>query len=333
MMMDKNDLRALANAVKDGGASFFAPAMRDGMVTLVEPLPGDDIILDSGNTNLPLKRFLFPWSETLYTYDNGAIEESVLPDTQVVVLGGKPCDAHSLEHLDRVFLDECIVDPYYLRRKNNAMIISVACSIPRSTCFCTSVKGGPSDTRGSDMIVHVLKDMLLFESCSEKGGEFLAEHSGFMSEPGAEHIAERDRQVDAALKGMPPFDLKDIEKKLGGCFDSPVWKEISASCLGCGACTYLCPTCHCFVLHDENRFERGKRIRVQDSCMYPSFTAEASGHNPRMAKGDRVRQRVMHKFRYTMENLGEIFCVGCGRCIVDCPVNIDVRETLARVMK
>ena len=61
------------------------------------------------------------------------------------------------------------------------------------------------------------------------------------------------------------------------------------------------------------------------------FTKHASGHNPRPDQASRYRQRVMHKFAYTVSNVGETFCVGCGRCISHCPVNIDIREILEEV--
>ena len=70
-----------------------------------------------------------------------------------------------------------------------------------------------------------------------------------------------------------------------------------------------------------------------DSCIFPAFTAEASGHNPRSSGGQRMRQRVMHKLRYAFESFEEIFCVGCGRCVCSCPVNVDIRETIAEVMQ
>ena len=39
----------------------------------------------------------------------------------------------------------------------------------------------------------------------------------------------------------------------------------------------------------------------------------------------------MHKFHYTPESFGEVFCVGCGRCVARCPANVDIRETVAEV--
>jgi ferredoxin len=120
-----------------------------------------------------------------------------------------------------------------------------------------------------------------------------------------------------------------MKEKLDGIFEEEVWETITNNCLGCGACTYLCPTCHCFDITDEtNGKGDGIRIRTWDSCQYPLFTLHASGHNPRVNKKQRMRQRLMHKFSYTVEKNDAIFCVGCGRCVIHCPVNLDIREML-----
>ena len=40
----------------------------------------------------------------------------------------------------------------------------------------------------------------------------------------------------------------------------------------------------------------------------------------------------MHKFLYyPAREEGAALCVGCGRCVVQCPVNIDIREVLTHV--
>lgn len=331
-MADKHRLFELAGAVRESGASFLVPVIREGAAVFAESL-SSDVSIGRGNTKLPLKTLLFPRSEILYAYAKGSAAEAALPDTRSVVFGTRPCDAHSLLHLDKVFLDEKFTDPYYKARRDNTTIISLSCSDPRPTCFCTSVNGGPADAKGSDAIVHELGDGLLFQSCTEKGEGFLARFSALFSEPESAVVMARDRKIEALEKEVPRIDLAGLEAGLEARFASEIWREISASCLGCGVCTYLCPTCHCFAIHDDGFIDGGKRVRVHDSCMYPSFTAEASGHNPRKRKTDRVRQRVMHKFRYTVENYGETFCVGCGRCITECPVNIDVRETIAEMRK
>jgi ferredoxin len=99
-------------------------------------------------------------------------------------------------------------------------------------------------------------------------------------------------------------------------------------CLGCGACAYTCPTCHCFDIVDEGNAAGGARVKNWDSCQFPMFTMHASGHNPRSTQGQRQRQRIQHKFRIYPEKFGETLCTGCGNCTRNCPVELGVLNTL-----
>jgi formate hydrogenlyase subunit 6/NADH:ubiquinone oxidoreductase subunit I len=61
--------------------------------------------------------------------------------------------------------------------------------------------------------------------------------------------------------------------------------------------------------------------------MFPIFTVHTTGHNPRETKVQRTRQRFMHKLKYFVDKYDAgIMCVGCGRCVSLCPVNIDIRR-------
>ncbi len=122
-----------------------------------------------------------------------------------------------------------------------------------------------------------------------------------------------------------------ITASLDRAVDSPLWDRVHRTCLGCGVCTYLCPTCHCFVISDTKRGARGERVRCWDACQYPAFTLEASGHNPRPTPRERLRHRMLHKFSYFPKDFGKHACVGCGRCVEHCPVNLDLREVIAAV--
>jgi ferredoxin len=141
-------------------------------------------------------------------------------------------------------------------------------------------------------------------------------------------IRARDDQAAAAEKKVPVVKTSGVKQRLDKEYESPLWEAVAERCLGCGACAYLCPTCHCFDVTDEGKDGAGKRVRTWDCCQYSQFTHHGSGHNPRPSRKERARQRIMHKFRYNVDNFHAVFCVGCGRCIEYCPVNVDVRETL-----
>ena len=128
-------------------------------------------------------------------------------------------------------------------------------------------------------------------------------------------------------------DISSLFSKTKEIWNEPIWDEIAAKCVNCGACAFVCPTCHCFDVSDEGKGNKGKRIRLWDSCMFAIFTKEASGHNPRSQSTQRVRQRVMHKYNYFMDNYDEHLCTGCGRCVVVCPVNLDIREVIKKIIK
>ena len=70
---------------------------------------------------------------------------------------------------------------------------------------------------------------------------------------------------------------------------------------------------------------------IRDRCQGALCFAIAGGHNPRPTQAARQRQRYMHKFLYYPEREGAALCVGCGRCVEQCPVNIDIREVIGFV--
>jgi sulfhydrogenase subunit beta (sulfur reductase) len=324
--------RLIAAAAKD--AIFYAPVEGSNGIEYVETTGEQPIAYDYVNVKLSPKGLFFPQREVMCRFCGDTLQEVPVPDGKFIVFGGRPCDARSLLYLDRIFEDQSsqFADPYYVTRRQNALMITLACNEPAATCFCTTVGGSPTESAGSDIMVSELGDDLLFEACTEKGKTFMETYHEFFRKPTDVLMSTREENAKLAAEALNNRNAKFIlpaKEKLDSIFEEEVWETITNNCLGCGACTYLCPTCHCFDITDEtNGRGDGIRIRTWDSCQYPLFTKHASGHNPRVNKKQRMRQRIMHKFSYTVEKSDAIFCVGCGRCVLNCPVNLDIREML-----
>lgn len=169
-----------------------------------------------------------------------------------------------------------------------------------------------------------------FEPLTEKGKTILA-GNGFEDGSAYKEQAQKAQKKVAALVKKPFDTLEGTPEKLLALFDNDqFWAEETAKCISCGACTYLCPTCYCFNITDEQVGNTGERIRSWDACMFSHFTLEASSHNPRPNKHQRLKNRVGHKFSYYPKKYqGVTACCGCGRCIRYCPMSVDISEIVA----
>jgi sulfhydrogenase subunit beta (sulfur reductase) len=299
----------------------------------------DNINFDYRNSKRSLKEFFFPQSETLFTFE---VDKNETPKTsgnineeekQNVLFGIRPCDAMSISLLDTVFNGNDPQDYYYTKKRNTSCIISLACNKPSATCFCTSVGCGPDAENGADIIFFELSGRFLVKTITPRGKEMIDSLQELLKPAADNDVEEKTNLMKTARNKLGKiFEGIDVEKKLEN-FNAPYWEKIHQKCLGCGVCTFLCPTCHCFDITDEVIKSCGRRVRTWDSCMFPLFTLHASGHNPRPTHKERMRQRIMHKFNYALKCYNEIFCVGCGRCIIHCPVNMDIRRIIMEIME
>ncbi|MGI6308838.1 MAG: 4Fe-4S dicluster domain-containing protein [Dethiobacteria bacterium] len=313
---------------------LYAPQKVGETLRFVPVTPENKLDLEFSNTTVPPKSVLFPQVETLYQYELGKTDLN-LPDggEERVLVGVRPCDARAMAIVDNLFSWD-IDDPYYLAKREKTTVIGLACSEPGMNCFCTSVGGGPASTEGLDLLLTDLGEVFLLQSLTEKGKRLCQEAEGTLEQATEEEVTSAEKlHQEAAGKIVRNIDTGGISEKLPELWDSSLWQDVSEACLGCGTCTFLCPTCHCFDIQDEAEGLEGRRCRVWDSCMFSEYTLHASGHNPRPTRRERTRNRVNHKYSYFVTKFERTACVGCGRCINLCPVNIDILNILAEVIK
>lgn len=299
----------------------------------VEEEPQADAWEGYSNTTVPPKELMFPETETLFRYRLGQPDiDASPPDTgkKRAVMGIRPCDAQALSIIDRVFGWD-FQDPYYQNRRENTTLVGLACDDPCANCFCPSLGGGPANEEYLDAIMYDLGEVFYLKTITEKGEELAGALSGVLEDAGEAEKKAAGEQVEAALSKIErSIETGGIPEKLPSLYGHPFWEQFSDRCLGCGICTFLCPTCHCFDIQDELEHFDGRRARVWDTCMFEEYSLHASGHNPRPTRKERTRNRISHKYSYFPENFDVIACVGCGRCINYCPVNIDILDILEK---
>ena len=320
--------------------NFYAPIKEQGNLVFKKVVNPDTIILDYYNSKIPPKEILFPETEVLFEYKTDGknvteiIERTDLEEKNII-FGIRPCDAHSFVLLENFFAFGDVKDEIFLKKRKNSLLIGIGCNTPRSTCFCTSLEGHPFMKDDMDIFLVNLGEKYLVEAISDKGKE-LINRLNWLADVKKQDIKKaEDLSKEAEELIETKLDLKDIDKILDPNFEHPIWEEISEICIGCGTCSYLCPTCTCFDVIDQNDqyHKKGRRIRIWDTCQFCLYTLHTSGHNPRNTCIERCRNRILHKFCYYPENYDTLGCVGCGRCIQLCPVNNDLRAIIEKVNK
>ncbi|OQY59257.1 MAG: 4Fe-4S ferredoxin [Desulfobacteraceae bacterium 4572_88] len=287
--------------------------------------------MDFFNTRLSAKSAIFPQTESMFEYslDENEADHHVMKEVEKdysprAVLGIRPCDAAAFLLVKRNFDNPEYRDPWWVSAYEATTFVGLACNEPASTCFCTTAGCGPFHEEGMDVLLADAGDHYFAKSLTDKGAKLL-DSAGWKAEAEADIDAMKKEAEGKIGSAVTTDKLKD--KVTTELYDAPFWEDVAFACLNCGTCTYVCPTCWCFDIQDETHGNKGLRMRNWDSCMYPLFSLHGTGHNPRGTKVHRVRQRFMHKLKYYVDKYGDgIQCVGCGRCIRSCPVNIDIRE-------
>jgi len=317
-LMDKYDLFApvqLAEAV-----SVFKKIDQPGEVNLTQLLP-----------QKPAKDIFLPQSEVMFRYEKVGNQNQMTSMEEVkkerILFGARPCDIEAISIIEKVFVGEEYTDVYFLEKRKKTTIIGLGCNQPLSTCFCSSAGGDPFLRAGSDLFFIDLGEAYFVELLTEKAMAFC--ENKFFKEADPKDLSLVKELEDRAFgKVGYSIPVEGIEKRLGLMVESSFWDRTHEKCMGCRICTYLCPTCHCFDIVDEGEPHRGQRLRNWDSCLSSLYSLETSGHNPRPTCRERTRQRLMHKFHYFPKNFHRIACVGCGRCILYCPVHFDIRQVI-----
>jgi sulfhydrogenase subunit beta (sulfur reductase) len=306
-------------------ATLVAPHTVDGIVFYRPVANSDEITFDYTRPKMSAKEAVFPATEPIVTIEKHGQEVNLSEPTlekEQVVFGLRPCDAHGFSVLDGVFLEKEPKDWSYARRREVTTLIGLACPQMWEGCFCTSMGGAPDDPSHLDVLLTQVDGGYAVQAVTDNGEALVAslELEETEGEPPSPTLHEEAVPV-LARENWPAH------------FGDRYWELLAERCISCRLCAYACPTCRCFDVRDQvvqRRAGYGQydRLRCWDSCTGANYRLAAGGHRPRAVKGQRLRNRFFCKFYYMFEDYAVTGCVGCGRCIEVCPVNIDIVEML-----
>ncbi len=283
------------------------------------------------------KRYLFPPLTTVLTSERTESGWQMRPveeePPRYAFLGVRACELAAMAVQDQVFAEGDYVDPIYVARRQNALIIAVNCTQAAATCFCTSMNTGPRCSAGFDLALTELSDGFIVEIGSERGAELIAQLSVRDATPNelCRAAEVRDKAVTQIQRRLDTSDVHDL---LLNNLEHPRWDMVASKCLSCANCTMVCPTCFCSTVDEvaDLSTDRVDRRRKWDSCFNVDFSY-MNGGVVRNSIRSRYRQWITHKLATWIDQFGTSGCVGCGRCITWCPVGIDLTEEVAALRK
>lgn len=359
-VIDLDGLQALLEALQARGRRLVGPTLRDGAIMhddirSIDDLPrgwtteqeagrarlarrDDDALFGYAVGADSWKRHLHPPRRRLWRAEERdgetRIEPEPAPQERFAFIGARACDLQAMAVQDRVFLDGPHVDPHYAALRRNSFIVAVNCGTAGGACFCASMGTGPRVSAGHDLaLTEILEGehRFLVEAAGAEGAEILAALPGRRATAADEAAAEAAVARAAAAMGRS-LETDGLAELLRRNPEHPRWDEVAARCLTCANCTMVCPTCFCTTVEDASDLSGDATERSQrwDSCFTLDFT-HLHGGGVRSSARSRYRQWLTHKLSTWHDQFGLSGCVGCGRCIVWCPVGIDITEEAAAI--
>ncbi len=333
--ISKAKLDELFKAISKDQVLYIPVDDSEGQAAFI-PYEEGRVMSEDLNTVRSAKDLFFPQVESLVNFkmDGKHIEiiDAKRENDPFVVFGVRACDARSFDIMDRVFYYAEPKDTFYINRRDKGTVVTLACNMPEETCFCTNFGIDPADPAG-DVSAWTDGESFFFRANTEKGEALL---KSLPLEDAADDAADKVKEdIRKIVDKLPLKAIEDLKKfgagKTQELFDDPAWAGLAESCLGCGTCTFVCPTCQCFDIKEFDDGKQVRRFRCWDSCMYSDFTQMSAGQ-PRPTQKERFRQRFMHKLVYYPDMHEGLFsCVGCGRCLRKCPIHMNIVKVMKTI--
>jgi sulfhydrogenase subunit beta (sulfur reductase) len=320
-------------AVISEDADLWAPVKKGAdRFVFAEIEDFSQIDLDYTRTILPPKKIFLPPAFTMFKASQTAYEADFSHVSKKILFGIHSCDLHGLLIMDQ-FYSYVFDDPYYKKARQNTLILGHSCW-PDENCLCKSTNTHIVE-EGYDLFFTDLEDYYLVWIGSSQGDDLIRMKPDlFIEDIDDQDIQsfmrwreERDKAFQAELNFTYMPDLMELKYK------DALWDKLGEACLACGSCTNVCPTCNCYNVLDKPVLGKdiSNIVRCWDACTLENYSEVAGGENFREKRAERLKLWYTHKLQAYISKYGKPACVGCGRCIVTCPVDINVK-TVAQAL-
>ncbi len=305
---------------------IYGPALDEKGTVRFRKLEHFSELVNDRQSDFSPKEVYYPISQTLFRFDENNYSTAVPEAGKPLLIFAHPCDINAIRRLDNIFLKNGgQADLYYAAQRSRVRFALLEC--PENGypgCWCVS------------MGTNKAEDYVLAVRVSADGTQMLVRDKALL--PCFAGVCERDYAPSFVEQNAREAHLPRVGavKSLQKVFDLEFWKDYNNRCISCGGCNTVCPTCSCYETADyldQENSRRGERKRVWASCMIPEFTRTAGGHVARPTPEKLMRFKALHKvFDYNTRFGGkEHMCVGCGRCVLRCPEEIDFLDTVNRL--
>jgi sulfhydrogenase subunit beta (sulfur reductase) len=287
----------------------------------------NNIVYNKPKPITPLKTLLLPVKE------NVVINKKI--HKKNIIIGIPSCDLVGMGLLDEIYLAEDFIDTYYKEMRENSVLVGTDCFSTQEHCHCTTYGVNPYPEKGNDLSLSSLNGSILVFVNTDKGAEIASSIKAVVpvteiSDDNTKAVKNKREAVKKELKKnnakLP--DYQETGKLVNKAKDA-IWEKYAKTCVSCGACATICPTCTCFLLIDRPDFEK---VRQLDACQYPGFERIAAGEDPLGRKYVRFRNRYLCKYVWKPESFESIACTGCGRCIESCIGSINKNELFTELV-